>query len=107
MNQKDLKAWRVRLGLSQAQAAELLGVDDRTYQRYEHGTIFGHTVPRTIAGAAFGASQAFREVLPIVPGRASSAIRGTARRTVQPLCGTSRVIITPIMRWRSTWPSCS
>lgn len=66
MTPNDLKQWRERLGLTQEQAAALLGVSRPTYQRYEYGTIFNRTVPRTIAAAAYGASQAFREVLPIV-----------------------------------------
>lgn len=37
---QDLKAWRERLGITQARAAELLDVSPRTYQGWEAGRDF-------------------------------------------------------------------
>jgi hypothetical protein len=56
MTSNDLKAWRAPLALTQIQAAELLGVDDRTYQRFEHGTIFRTKLPGYVAAATYGAA---------------------------------------------------
>jgi len=36
----ELKAWRERLGITQARAAELLDVSPRTYQGWEAGREF-------------------------------------------------------------------
>lgn len=66
MTPQDLKAWRHRLGLRQDQAADLLDVSLPTYQRYEYGSLFSNKVQRAVAAAAYGASQALREVMPIV-----------------------------------------
>jgi transcriptional regulator with XRE-family HTH domain len=45
MTPAALLAWRKRLGLSQAEAARILGCGHRTYQRWEAGPAF---VPRCI-----------------------------------------------------------
>jgi DNA-binding XRE family transcriptional regulator len=59
---KDLKAWRERLGLTQPEAAELLGIGHRTYQRHEEGGLFAteEEVPRCLAAARYGADAAVR-----------------------------------------------
>jgi transcriptional regulator with XRE-family HTH domain len=42
---EDMKAWRLRLGLTQAQAGEALGVTLRAIQHYEGGT---RPIPRVV-----------------------------------------------------------
>jgi DNA-binding XRE family transcriptional regulator len=64
MTPADLKAWRLRLGLTQAEAAQLLGVGERTYQRHEEGMIRGvfrhHKIlPGYVDPAAYGVGAAF------------------------------------------------
>ncbi|HAF39548.1 MAG TPA: hypothetical protein DCG72_11235 [Gammaproteobacteria bacterium] len=40
----ELKAWRERLGITQARAAELLDVSPRTYQGWEAGRDFDRKI---------------------------------------------------------------
>lgn len=60
MTPTDLQAWRQRLGLSKAEAAEALGLSYSGYRYYEAGERDGKPVeiPRTVALAcaaiAFG-----------------------------------------------------
>lgn len=42
----DLRAWRARLGLSQAEAARRLGVSRRAFQNYEAGA---RAIPKPVA----------------------------------------------------------
>jgi hypothetical protein len=64
MTPANLKAWRLRLGLTQAEAAALLGVGERDYQRHEEGMIRGvfrhHKIlPGYVDPAAYGVGAAF------------------------------------------------
>ena len=47
----DLKTWRERLGLTQEQAAHVLGLAVRTYLRYERGEVHEWVVPRCLTAA--------------------------------------------------------
>jgi transcriptional regulator with XRE-family HTH domain len=46
MTADELKKWRAKLGLSQLNAASLIGISRRGYQIYEGGS---RPVPRTVA----------------------------------------------------------
>jgi transcriptional regulator with XRE-family HTH domain len=58
MTPADLKAWRERLGLTQAEAAHLLGVGHRAYQRHEEGGVFCKTPPGYADAATYGVEAA-------------------------------------------------
>jgi hypothetical protein len=61
MTHKELKAWRERLGLTQNQAACLLGMGDRTYQRHEAGGFFSSRVPGYLFSATHGVEAAIEK----------------------------------------------
>ena len=58
MTPNDLKQGRERLGLTQEEAAQLLGMSWRTYVRYARGEVHDRPVPRCITAAVFGVTQA-------------------------------------------------
>ncbi len=58
MDKKDFKRWRKSLGLSQKQAAQILGLKPRIIQYYEKGERDGKpvSVPRTVRLACYAIS---------------------------------------------------
>jgi DNA-binding XRE family transcriptional regulator len=59
MTPHDLRTWRLRLGLTQHEAAVLLGIGHRTYHRHESGG-WVPWVPAWLSAACYGANAAVR-----------------------------------------------
>lgn len=51
MTSNDLKSWRARMGWTQAQAAEKIGIQTRQYQRLETGVTGIKPLYQTICDA--------------------------------------------------------
>lgn len=64
MTPADLRAWRKRLHMTQAEAAEALGIAKRTYEQYEAGRRAGGAscdIPRYIGLACAALAMGIRD----------------------------------------------